>query len=327
MKAMKAIAFFIAVVISAAAFSGCSSGDSAVVMKLGGIDVRYDVFRFAVLTERSALESKYGADVFEKPEGVSDEIKEELRSGALDYLKNIYAILSLAAAHGMSPNDPVIVDAANKTRAASVEEAGGEREFIASIREAGMNDYVFSFISKAAALSDELYYAMLNSGEIESDEAKVKEFLESDGCIRVKQVLVTTENRTDVRAMEIAEEVRSLAAEGADFDELISHYGEDMNMFGQTQGYYLMRGVMYREFEDASFALDVGEVSGVIETPAGYSVIKRFEKDGEYMKNHFDELSEDWFDAQFSLAREERAGSLEITDSDLYEKTDVLSIR
>ncbi len=324
MRTVKAIAFFTALIILAAAFSGCSSKDSSVVMKLGGIDVRYDVFRFAVLTERSALESKYGEDAFS--DGASDELKEELRSGTVEYLKGIYAILSLCSDHGIGPDDPAIVDEANGLRASDVASAGGEKEFLSSIREAGMNEYVYTFIIKAGVMNDELYYALLNSGAIESDETRVKELLESDECVRVKQILVTTKNRTDEHARELAEEARALAAGGADFDELISRYGEDMNMFGSTQGYYLMRGVMYREFEDAAFALGIGEVSEVIKTSAGYSVIIRLEKDEDYMKNHFDSLAEDYYAAQFSLICEERAESLGITDSDVFDNTDILSV-
>ena len=326
MRRMKAIALILVSVLLAAVFSGCASKDSTVVMKLGGIDVRYDVFRFAVLTERAALEAKYGEDAFSGEEGVSSEIKEELRSGTLDYLKGIYAVLSLAADHGIGPDDPAVVEAANSMRASDVASAGGESEFLASIREAGMNEYAYTFITKAGALGDELYYAMLNSGEITSDEKNVRAFFESDECIRVRQILVTTENRTDEHARELAEEARSLALGGEDFDALISRYGEDMNMFGSTQGYYLMRGFMYREFEDAAFALGIGEISEVVKTPAGYSVILRLEKDAEYMKNHYDKLSEDYFTAQYSLVCEERAESLGITDSSVFDDTDILSI-
>ena len=48
MRRIKTIALILVSVLLAAAFSGCASRDSTVVMKLGGIDVRYDVFRFAV---------------------------------------------------------------------------------------------------------------------------------------------------------------------------------------------------------------------------------------------------------------------------------------
>lgn len=320
----KILAALAAVIILTSVLAGCGSKDSSVVMKLGGIDVRYDLFRFAVASERAALESKYGEDVFAGD--VSDELTEELRSGVLEYLRGIYCILSLAGEYGIDPEAPAITDSVNRMRTADEEAEGGEGNFLSSIEEAGMTEDVYMFITKAGVISDELYYAMLNSGAIDSDEKNVKAFLEGDGCVRVKQILVTTENRTEERAKQIAEEARRLALDGEDFDELISRYGEDMNMFGSTQGYYLMRGVMYREFEDASFALPVDGISEVVKSPAGYSVIKRLEKDPEYMTTHFDRLAEDYYDAQYSLAREERAASLEITASELYDKTDILSV-
>lgn len=62
---------------------------------------------------------------------------------------------------------------------------------------------------------------------------------------------------------------------GADFAEVArdrsdcpsSRQGGDLGAFG--------RGMMVPEFEEAAFELNVGETSGVIETPFGYHLIQR----------------------------------------------------
>ena len=81
----------------------CGKSDGSTVMKLGGFDVRYDICKYALRAERASLEEKYGGDL---PE--TDGIDAELREGALAFLRNVYAVLSLAQEHGLSRDDPTV---------------------------------------------------------------------------------------------------------------------------------------------------------------------------------------------------------------------------
>jgi parvulin-like peptidyl-prolyl isomerase len=77
---------------------------------------------------------------------------------------------------------------------------------------------------------------------------------------------------------EAQSQIASIASElegGADFAALArensdcgsAQAGGDLGAFG--------RGQMVKAFEDAAFALNVGETSAVVETPFGYHIIRR----------------------------------------------------
>ena len=91
---------------------------------------------------------------------------------------------------------------------------------------------------------------------------------------------VTEEMKAECKAK--AEEVLAKAQNGEDFDALIAEYNEDPGMTSYTDGYYFSYGEMVEAFETASFALADNEISGIVETPYGYHIIKRLPVDDEF---------------------------------------------
>lgn len=125
------------------------------------------------------------------------------------------------------------------------------------------------------ALADKVYQYIIKdvNPEISDDEART---------ITVQHILFRTYttdgagNRIDysdkVRrtVCEKACEIREAAAAGEqDFVELASHYSED-----STITYSFGKGELDAVFEEAAFSLETGEVSQVVETDAGYHIIK-----------------------------------------------------
>lgn len=103
---------------------------------------------------------------------------------------------------------------------------------------------------------------------IEISEDEMKEYYDTlKPQIRASHILLETK--------EEAEEILKKLNNGADFAELATEYsqdpgskdnGGDLNFFGPGQ--------MYQEFEDGAYALEVGEISEPIESPAGWHIIK-----------------------------------------------------
>ena len=54
----------------------------------------------------------------------------------------------------------------------------------------------------------------------------------------------------------------------------------------------------------------MGGISGVCRTDAGWSILKRYEKDPGYLDEHFDDLANDYITGQYNLRLEEREDAL-----------------
>ncbi|MFI5237269.1 MAG: peptidylprolyl isomerase, partial [Ignavibacteriales bacterium] len=92
-----------------------------------------------------------------------------------------------------------------------------------------------------------------------------------------------TTDRLKKQYKDFAQAIRdSIVNQGASFEDMATKYSEDpgSKAFGGDLG-FVKKGVFYPQFEAAAFALEVGEVSNIIETPVGYHIIELLEKRGE----------------------------------------------
>ena len=129
---------------------------------------------------------------------------------------------------------------------------------------------------------------------------------------------------------------------GEAFEDLARQYSDDITS-GENGGDlgYVSKGQMVEKFDKALFALDVGEVSGIVETEYGFHIIKATDRQEEYIQK-FDEVEESintyllnlhkskkWEDFIFSLIEEvnieyftDVEGTLNSTDTGTEDSTD-----
>lgn len=292
--------------------------ESTPVMIIAGYDVPYELYRYVAMNYKSQYESglteQEVAELWLGDQGAA--LLSELQEHTIETLRNLYATVSLAAEYNLTP-DSALISETVATRMDEIYEGydNDNAAYLADITPYYMNDSVYRFLTQNDVLTEELFYAMLNNGDIVSDEDTLDDMIHSDKFIRVKQILISADNgNTPEENQATAEELYQDLQNGADFDALVAEFSQDLYQWGNDDGYYITSGVRYEAFEEAAFALEVGEYSGVIETDAGYSILKRYEKEESYLKNHFDDLCQEYFDSAYNALLQEHVKTITVEE-------------
>jgi peptidyl-prolyl cis-trans isomerase SurA len=108
---------------------------------------------------------------------------------------------------------------------------------------------------------------------------KTKERIGSDGLLNVRNIFIHVAQKAPKEQISAAkariDSLYGLLQHGADFKEIASKYSEDKGSAmngGMLQP--LSRGTALKEFEDAVFALKVGETSKPFQSPVGFHIAK-----------------------------------------------------
>ena len=99
-----------------------------------------------------------------------------------------------------------------------------------------------------------------------------------DGLIQTAHILIRADQQAPQTEWDAAkvriDSVYQALKGGADFSELAKQVSQDPGSARQGGLLpFVQRGQLVKEFEDAAFALQVGEMSGVVQTPFGYHII------------------------------------------------------
>ncbi|MDE6108161.1 MAG: peptidylprolyl isomerase [Oscillospiraceae bacterium] len=162
----------------------------------------------------------------------------------------------------------------------------------------------FEKINQVYYLNQAIQEKLTESGELTVTQADydafVSDYLEENTLYAAKHILIATQRRLEdgsveeysdeekAKAYQLALNLREQLLDDKDseetFDRLMKEFSEDGrdadgNLYA-PDGYNLVyQGQMVPEFEEASLALEVGQVSGVVQTDYGYHIILRIPLD------------------------------------------------
>ena len=162
-----------------------------------------------------------------------------------------------AARHGIAVTDEDVQAAIEQM----IEDAGGEEAFQALLDQEGLTE---------EEMRQNLRAALIGTSVVEYVTGAVPETAEH---VHARHVLVDTRDE--------AERLLAQLEAGADFAELAATYSRD-EPTRQTSGDlgWFPRGVlMAPELEDAAFALQPGELSGVVESSFGFHIVQVIERE------------------------------------------------
>lgn len=238
------------------------------VFRIGSVSCTTAELMVYLTTTQSQYESVYGPEVWNVSlDGVT--LEENVKETVLAKIAQVKAMYLLAE------EKKVTLDEAEQAAAEQAASAYFDSLSDEEKERMGVDSDTVLQLYVEYALADKVYDEIIQdvNPEISDDEART---------ITVQHILfrVYTADDTGSRVdygeeqkkavYEKACEIRELAASGEqDFVELASKYSAD-----STITYSFGKGEMDDAFEEAAFQLETGEVSQVIETDAGYHIIK-----------------------------------------------------
>ena len=127
-------------------------------------------------------------------------------------------------------------------------------------------------------LVPELKLRKLLEPQIEVTDEEVQKYYEDNKATKYETPDQIRASHILVKDKALAEQILAEIKGGADFAELAKQHGTDGTKDAGGDLGFFGKGEMVKPFEEAAFALEVGEVSGVVETEFGYHIIKLTDK-------------------------------------------------
>ncbi len=276
MKMKKMIASLCAAAVMTLTFAGCTIIDNSAIATVDGNKITSGEFQLqvqGVLAQKEAQtqveEGQNFLDMEVDGKKMTDIIKEE----SLEQLVEQKVAANEAKKEGMSLTDEE-KKSIDDSKSSMIKNMGGKDAYEKVLKSYGLTEKTYDALIEENSIYSKFYNQKMEEMTVTDEEAKAE--FESK-YLRAKHILITVDTETtDEAAQAKAQELLDQINGGADFDALMKENSKDPGLESQPDGYiFTDNGAMIKEFQDAAFALEVGQVSNIVKTTAGYHIIKR----------------------------------------------------
>ena len=333
---LKAVSLVLVFIFALSSLCACSSStdEKKVVGKVGNFEVCYDELYFLASSYKLGLEAKYG-EYSALSASDAKKFDDELRELVYTNIVTNYAILSLCETEDLTIENSDLDDRIDEYVDNLVESEfeGKKKNYKENLKEYGLTDRYVRFTAAVDLLYSDLLAELLEDGKIEDDNDKIKEIVEKE-FVRTWHIMISNDAGEDVEANRAkAEEALSKLSDGSmTMYKLIgSQYNEDFSI-GDLDGLYFTHGSKTKEYEDAAFALEVNEVSEVIEASVtnangenvtGFYIIQRLALEDKYITDNLPALKEQYHDSVIYSMLEKEREELEFKPNELGKSLDL----
>ncbi|MBO5670399.1 MAG: peptidylprolyl isomerase, partial [Clostridia bacterium] len=221
-----------------------------------GDTVSYDEYRYYQL-----LYKNYFDNGKEEYWTTNPEMKANVTDMYLREIRRNHAVQAECARYGISLSEGELL-ALDRKNAEFVAAFGGLDTFREALDMYYMTEYFFAYQGEMETLYSKLDAYYRENGQILTNQADIRAMLDTDAYVCAKHILIKNDAGEDAaKNLALAQDILSRLNNGEDFDTLMNQYNEDPGMKSEPNGYHFFRGEMVKSFEDAAFALEVGQIS------------------------------------------------------------------
>lgn len=249
--------------------NGCKKNVEGLVAKVNKEEITLEEYNAELEVQRTIYVKQFGEEILTQPGPNGLTLDETLRQEVLDGIIVEKLISQDAKGKDISVDGKEIEEALEEMKAS----IGGEEAYKSFLESNEISEEYYEEYAKKGILMEKYYLDFLENTEIKEED--IEEFFEENKeslvVLRARHILMSDEEE----AKKILERINA----GEDFEEIA--LTESLDSSSAVQGGdlgYFTRGTLIKEFEDAAFALDVGEISGLVKTEVGYHIIKLEDK-------------------------------------------------
>ncbi len=265
----------ITVLIVALVFAACTTNednqnieDENVMATVNGKAIYQDEYDQAVEYYKSYVEYQYGEDIWETEAARGTTYKDYYENYVMDTMTYRLLLLDAAEKEGFEASEEEVQHELDSFKTYF----DNDEAYVSYLEQGGLTEeYILEELKSDIKVNQYVSTKIENLNPTDDELKTIFRDLAMDTQVKASHILVDTEEE----ALEVVEKINN----GEDFAELAKELSTDLGS-GANGGDldYFTYTTMVQPFSEAAFAMEVGQVSGPVQSDFGYHIIKLTDK-------------------------------------------------